>query len=56
MKKIYLIRHCEAEGQPAEATLTNNGFQQADQLAEFFRIFLIDRINPRVLISVLFKR
>lgn len=44
MKKIYLIRHCEAEGQPAEAPLTDNGFQQANQLSEFFRDIPIDRI------------
>lgn len=44
MKKIYLIRHCEAEGQPAEASLTNNGFQQADQLSKFFRDIPVDSI------------
>lgn len=44
MKKIYLIRHCEAEGQPAEASLTDNGFQQANRLSKFFRDMPIDRI------------
>jgi broad specificity phosphatase PhoE len=44
MKKIYLIRHCEAEGQPAEAPLTDNGFKQANHLSKFFRDILIDRI------------
>ena len=44
MKKIYLIRHCEAEGQPAEAPLTDNGFKQANHLSEFFRDIPIDRI------------
>jgi predicted acetyltransferase len=44
MKKIYLIRHCEAEGQPAEASLTDNGFKQAEHLSEFFRGIPIDRI------------
>ena len=51
MKKIYLIRHCEAEGQPAEAALTDNGFEQANHLSEFFRGVPIDRI-----ISSLYKR
>jgi predicted acetyltransferase/broad specificity phosphatase PhoE len=44
MKKIYLIRHCEAEGQPAEASLTDNGIKQAAHLSEFFRDIPIDRI------------
>ncbi|MDF2787260.1 MAG: acetyltransferase, family protein [Neobacillus sp.] len=44
MKKIYLIRHCEAEGQPEEAPLTNDGFKQAIQLSEFFRGIPVDRI------------
>ncbi|SDM59704.1 Predicted acetyltransferase [Bacillus sp. OK048] len=44
MKNIYLIRHCEAGGQPAEATLTDNGFKQATHLSEFFRDISIDRI------------
>lgn len=51
MKKIYLIRHCEAEGQPAEAQLTEQGRNQAFQLAEFFSNLKIDRI-----ISSPFKR
>jgi 2,3-bisphosphoglycerate-dependent phosphoglycerate mutase len=44
MKKIYLIRHCEAQGQPAEAPLTDNGFRQANHLSKFFRDVPIDRI------------
>lgn len=44
MKKIYLIRHCEAEGQPAEAALTDNGLKQANHLSEFFKDIPIDRI------------
>lgn len=44
MKKIYLIRHCEAEGQPAEASLTDNGFKQANELSNFFHDVSIDRI------------
>ncbi|KKK37091.1 phosphoglycerate mutase [Mesobacillus campisalis] len=44
MKTIYLIRHCEAQGQPPEAQLTEKGREQADQLAEFFSEMKIDRI------------
>ncbi|WP_338066675.1 histidine phosphatase family protein [Peribacillus acanthi] len=44
MKKIYVIRHCEAEGQPSEAKLTNKGDIQALELAEFFLDTKIDRI------------
>lgn len=38
LKKIYLIRHCEAEGQSFEAQLTDRGFKQAVELADFFLI------------------
>ncbi|ETI69603.1 histidine phosphatase family protein [Neobacillus vireti] len=51
MKKIYMIRHCEAEGQPFEARLTERGFRQAVELTEFFSTIKIDRI-----ISSPFKR
>lgn len=44
MKKIYVIRHCEAQGQPAESPLTEQGFKQAKQLEEFFSDMKIDRI------------
>jgi predicted acetyltransferase len=44
MKNIYLIRHCEAQGQPAQAPLTNKGHKQAIALSEFFRDIPIDRI------------
>nr|WP_040203632.1 histidine phosphatase family protein [Neobacillus jeddahensis] len=44
MRKIYLIRHCEAEGQPPEAQLTDRGRKQALDLAEFFLAIKIDRI------------
>lgn len=43
-KKIYIVRHCEAQGQPPESPLTENGFAQAKQLAEFFSHTKIDRI------------
>lgn len=35
MKNIYLIRHCKATGQESTAALTNEGEQQAIELAEF---------------------
>lgn len=44
MKKIYLIRHCEAEGQPFEAQLTDRGLKQALELADYFSNIKIDRI------------
>ncbi|WP_066172409.1 histidine phosphatase family protein [Bacillus marinisedimentorum] len=51
MKKIYIVRHCSASGQPPESPLTAEGFKQAEGLAEFFRGRKIDRI-----ISSPFKR
>ncbi|MCX7569242.1 histidine phosphatase family protein [Tumebacillus sp. DT12] len=32
---VYLIRHCKAEGQSAEAKLTDEGNAQAEKLADF---------------------
>ena len=43
-KKIYIIRHCEAEGQPPGSPLTLKGVEQAQALAEFFSEKPIDRI------------
>jgi len=43
-QKIYLIRHCEAMGQPAEAALTERGFKQAEELAELLKGKEIKRI------------
>jgi 2,3-bisphosphoglycerate-dependent phosphoglycerate mutase len=43
-KKIYLVRHCEAEGQPPEAALTEVGRKQANELAQFFLNKQIDQI------------
>jgi 2,3-bisphosphoglycerate-dependent phosphoglycerate mutase len=36
LKTIYLIRHCKAEGQAAEAALTPEGCLQAEHLVGFF--------------------
>ncbi|MBD3109253.1 histidine phosphatase family protein [Bacillus sp. AGMB 02131] len=43
-EKIYLVRHCEAEGQSSEAPLTSNGLRQADQICEFFTNVSIEKI------------
>ncbi|WP_404469528.1 histidine phosphatase family protein [Sutcliffiella horikoshii] len=43
-KNLYIVRHCEAKGQPPEAKLTKNGLQQAGELAKFFSNKAIDRI------------
>lgn len=51
MKKIYVIRHCEAEGQPPEAPLTEKGCNQALNLSSNFSQKNIERI-----ISSPFKR
>lgn len=44
MKEIYLVRHCEAEGQPPESKLTGHGIEQAIHLAKFFSHTKIDQI------------
>ncbi|WP_423800517.1 histidine phosphatase family protein [Neobacillus sp. SAB-20_R2A] len=43
-KKVYVIRHCEAEGQPKGAQLTEKGRQQAKELAGFLAGVKIDKI------------
>ena len=43
-KRIYVIRHCEAAGQPSEAQLTGKGMAQAAELAKFFADVKINRI------------
>jgi len=44
LENIYIVRHCEAQGQPPEARLTEKGLQQANELAAFFADKKIDRI------------
>ncbi|WP_404328327.1 histidine phosphatase family protein [Mesobacillus maritimus] len=44
MKQIYVIRHCEAEGQPSEAQLTKRGMKQALDLSELLSYIKVDRI------------
>ncbi|WP_339148888.1 MULTISPECIES: histidine phosphatase family protein [unclassified Sutcliffiella] len=43
-KNIYIVRHCQTEGQPPESQLTEEGFKQALELAQFFSNTPIDRI------------
>ncbi|GAF63846.1 phosphoglycerate mutase [Bacillus sp. TS-2] len=43
-QNIYIIRHCEAEGQSPESTLTEKGFNQANDLADFLSDFEVDRV------------
>ena len=50
-KVIYIVRHCKAEGQPAESPITSEGMKQAIELVKFFKKVKIDRI-----ISSPFKR
>ncbi|WP_409297929.1 histidine phosphatase family protein [Peribacillus sp. SCS-26] len=43
-KKIYLIRHAKAEGQPFGAPLTSEGREQAEKLIPFFKGRELNRI------------
>ncbi|MBT2606631.1 histidine phosphatase family protein [Bacillus sp. ISL-53] len=44
LKKMYIVRHCEAQGQPSESQLTEKGSKQAKYLVDFFSDAKIDRI------------
>lgn len=44
MKKIYIIRHCKAEGQEESANLTVEGYEQALKLRDHFENIAIDKI------------
>jgi 2,3-bisphosphoglycerate-dependent phosphoglycerate mutase len=44
MKNVYIVRHCMAEGQSADAPLTDLGSKQANKLAEFLLPKNIDYI------------
>lgn len=41
---LYLVRHCEAEGQEAEASLTARGREQAVMLAEHLQSISFDKL------------
>ncbi|TLS52547.1 histidine phosphatase family protein [Paenibacillus antri] len=44
MKTIYLIRHCKAAGQEAEAPLTEQGLEQSERLAEALKEMQIEKV------------
>lgn len=44
MKQVYIVRHCKAAGQEPDAPLTEEGIQQAEELAEWFADKEIDSI------------
>lgn len=44
MKKIYVVRHCKAEGQTPESPLTEEGLEQAKKLAVYFADVKVTRI------------
>ncbi|WP_257348710.1 histidine phosphatase family protein [Pseudalkalibacillus decolorationis] len=44
MKSIYIIRHCQAEGQAADAQLTDLGVKQSNELTAFLSDKNIDLI------------
>ncbi|MBM7693207.1 2,3-bisphosphoglycerate-dependent phosphoglycerate mutase [Peribacillus deserti] len=43
-KRIYLVRHAKAQGQPFESPLTELGNRQAEKLVQFFASRSVDRI------------
>jgi 2,3-bisphosphoglycerate-dependent phosphoglycerate mutase len=43
-KRVFIVRHCKAEGQPVEARLTEDGVRQAAALVDFFKGIEVDRI------------
>lgn len=44
LKNIYIVRHCEAEGQSPDAELTEQGVKQALDLLDLFSKVKVDRI------------
>jgi 2,3-bisphosphoglycerate-dependent phosphoglycerate mutase len=44
VKTLYVVRHCQAEGQDADARLTPEGVAQANRLADFLCKANIERI------------
>jgi 2,3-bisphosphoglycerate-dependent phosphoglycerate mutase len=44
MKTLYVVRHCKAEGQEADAPLTPEGVAQSDSLADSLATANIERI------------
>lgn len=50
-KRLYIIRHCHAEGQEADAKLTELGEKQAEELAQFLK-----NISVEIIISSPYTR
>ena len=44
IKRIYLVRHCEAEGQSIQSPLTLDGMKQSEHLCDFFSNISIQKI------------
>lgn len=44
MKNIYVVRHCQALGQDADAPLSNKGMEQAYELGDFLLEYDINHI------------
>jgi 2,3-bisphosphoglycerate-dependent phosphoglycerate mutase len=44
MKRLYIVRHCKADGQLPEARLTAEGEEQAEALADFLQDKGVERI------------
>lgn len=44
LKNVYIVRHCEAEGQSSDSQLTEQGLKQALDLSEFFSESKVNRI------------
>lgn len=44
LQSLYIVRHCKAEGQEAEAALTTIGHEQAQRLSLWLRPYTIDYI------------
>ncbi|MFV2046201.1 histidine phosphatase family protein [Metabacillus sp. YM-086] len=44
MKKIYVVRHCEAQGQDSNSKITEKGLIQSKSLSDFFSTTRINRI------------
>ncbi|MGG1290361.1 histidine phosphatase family protein [Bacillus smithii] len=43
-KRLYIVRHCEAEGQDFLSPLTKRGFKQAESLSEFFSNIRVEQV------------
>ena len=44
MKTYYFVRHCQADGQSEDASLTPQGITQSHELAQFFSGIQLNQI------------